>query len=485
MTVEKHKARLSSELTRARVRRSHPTLASLRAAVLAATQSEEATYPRWTRVNLIKTSVDTQLETTFSSFARALSIEEVVKGERSVYIDEHVPGLLAVSPRVDLTKTEAYRSGALILQDKASCFPAYLLDPGTEGDVVDACAAPGNKTTHAAAILHSRVAEGEGLRRKVFAFEKDAGRAETLSKMVERAGAKGTVRVALQDFLKVKPTDEKYKDVSALLLDPSCSGSGIVGRDSTPELHLPEAPAQPGKAGAKDKEVKGKKEKKAEKKEEKKRKREEEEGEKPVMVDDEGNVQTLKGEQELAQRLRALSGFQLTLVLHALEFSSAKRVTYSTCSVHAEENESVVMRVLESEVAKRRGWRVLRREEQVAGMREWPVRGEVGACGGDQDIADGCVRSFKGDGRGIMGFFVVAFARDGEGAVEEPYVRDEEGRIVRDAEGMPMLKATGEFASIEGGKEESVDKEVTKNKSGKMESESDEESDGVWGGFDD
>src|SRR5690606_39002784 len=120
-----------------------------------------------------------------------------------VYIDEHVPCLLAVSPKVDLTRTEAYKSGALILQDKASCFPAYFLDPDTSGDVIDACAAPGNKTTHIAAILHSRRAETEPLRQKVFACEKDAGRAETLSKMVERAGAKGTVRVALQDFLKV------------------------------------------------------------------------------------------------------------------------------------------------------------------------------------------------------------------------------------------------------------------------------------------
>lgn len=441
------------------------------------------------RVNLIKTDVDSQLETTFSTFARAFSIDEVVKGEKSVYIDEHIPALLAVSPKVDLTKTEAYKSGALILQDKASCFPAYLLDPDTDGDVVDACAAPGNKTTHVAAILHSRRAEDEELRRKVFAFEKDAGRAETLSKMVERAGAKSTVRVALQDFLKVNPKDDKYKDVAALLLDPSCSGSGIVGRDSMPELHLPEAPTPPGKGNAKGKEGKGGKK---EKKEDKKRKRDEEEPEKPVMVDDEGNVQTLKGEQELTQRLRALSAFQLTLVLHALEFSSAKRVTYSTCSVHAEENESVVMRVLESEVAKRRGWRVLKREEQVRGMREWPVRGEVEACGGDEGIAGGCVRSFKGDGRGVMGFFVVAFVRDGEeGVKEEPYVRDGEGKIVRDGEGMPMLKATGEFVNIEGGREESVDKGVVKGESGEDESGSgdesgsDDEDAGEWGGFDD
>ena len=451
-------------------------------------------------MNTLKSDVDTQLETTFRSYERVYSVPEVVAvvggGEKKkLYIDEHVPGLLGVSPGADLTKTEAYAAGALILQDKASCFPAYLLDARTDGDVVDACAAPGNKTTHAAAILQARCAEGEKLGRKVLAFEKDAARAKTLAKMVEKAGAKGIVRVGFgQDFLKVDPRDERYRDVTALLLDPSCSGSGIVGRDSAPELHLPEPPPPPGfkKGGAADK--------KGEKKDKKRKRGGDEEG--PVMVDDEGNVQRLKSEQELAQRLRALAAFQLTLLLHALEFPAARRVTYSTCSVHHEENEGVVMAALGSEVARRRGWRVLRREEQVSGMREWPVRGVVDGCGGDEGVAGGCVRSYKGDGRGVMGFFVVAFVRDGEDEArgEEPFARDEEGRIVRDEEGMPLVKATGEFASIprEGGEQEkeSEGEDGSESESGESEDESgsdatsgvdgsDDGDDAEWGGFDD
>lgn len=489
--IERYKARLASELTRARLRRGHPTLDALRQAVLTETRPEEEAYPRWVRVNSLKTDVDAQLESTFRSYERVYSVPEVLSGERRLYIDEHVPGLLAVSPRVDLTKTEAYKSGGLILQDKASCFPAYILDPSTDGDVVDACAAPGNKTTHLAAILQTRAAEGERLTARVLAFEKDTGRAKTLSKMVEKAGAKGIVRVGFgQDFLKVDPRDARYANVRALLLDPSCSGSGIVGRDSAPELHLPEPPAPPGQKGRK----------KPGKGEEKKRKREDGE-EKPTVVDDEGNVQTLKSEQELAQRLRALSAFQLTLLLHAFEFPAARRVSYSTCSVHVEENEGVVVAALASDVAKSRGWRVLRREEQVGGMREWPVRGEVEGCGGDGEVAEACVRSYKGDGRGVMGFFVVAFVREGkeEGAQEDgPYVRDEEGRIVRDQTGMPMLKATGEFAAVleDEAKERSADDDG-EGGSGSEESGSagadssgsdasgDDDSEEEWGGFDD
>ena len=47
-----------------------------------------------------------------------------------------------------------------------------------------------------------------------------------------------------------------------------------------------------------------------------------------------------------ACRLRRLSGFQLRLVLHALSFERVRRVVYSTCSAFREENECVVLDAL-------------------------------------------------------------------------------------------------------------------------------------------
>ncbi|KAL7798439.1 S-adenosyl-L-methionine-dependent methyltransferase [Trichoderma ceciliae] len=455
-STERHKGRLSSELTLARLRRKAPTIAILKEQVERASAGEEANYPRWVRVNALKSSVEEQLETTFSKHTRAESIQDIVsKAGRHIYIDPHVPNLLAISPGMDFAKVEAYTSGGIILQDKASCFPAYLLDPRSEdGDVIDACSAPGNKTTHLAAILHEHRPEFEDAPQTIYAFEKDSRRAQTLEKMVRIAGSKDVTRIGFgQDFLQVDPTSEKFKDVGALLLDPSCSGSGIVGRDSMPELHLPDPPMDnrggKGKPSTVDTNTK-------------KRRHDEVDGStQNVLVDDDGNETVVKSEKDLEARLEALSAFQLTLLLHAFRFPRAKKVTYSTCSIHSQENERVVIRALASDIAKARGWRILRRVDQVSGLRDWPVRGLVEAAEGDEAVAEGCIRSYKGDGRGVMGFFVAGFVRDsvdigafvdasGDDDYQGPYLRDDDGRILRDVIGMPVLKSTERPVSLHG-----------------------------------
>ncbi|KKA28082.1 hypothetical protein TD95_003607 [Thielaviopsis punctulata] len=495
--VERHKGRLSSELTRARLRRKMPSLQALRALVARDARAEDDGYPRWIRVNSLRSDIATELATTFAAYVQVASLAELMQAApgTAIHVDQHVPNLLAAAPGTDVTKTDSYRDGRIILQDKASCFPAYLLDPQPHhGDVVDGCAAPGNKTTHVAAILAERRADAHvdaGRRALVYAYEKSRPRSDILTKMVGVAGAKDAVRIAFgQDFLRTDPVSMGF--VGALLLDPSCSGSGIVGRDANPTLHVPTAYSAGAAAGAG-----------------KKRKREQEEtplavagaGAAPaerVLLDDDGEpVYAAASAQDLDARLRALAAFQTKIVLHALQFPAARRVTYSTCSVHAEENEGVVLAVLASEEARRGGWRMLKREEQVRGMREWPVRGEVAAAEGDEEVAQACVRAYKGDGRGVMGFFVAGFVRDeipgtksegeGEGADAEPYVRDAEGVIVREqGTGMPLEKKTGRFVELKADeKEESADGSDGDSSSESDSAASSSEEEEEWGGFDD
>jgi 25S rRNA (cytosine2278-C5)-methyltransferase len=64
------------------------------------------------------------------------------------------------------------------VQGKASCMPASALRPKAGWRVLDCCAAPGNKTTHLAALV--------GPQGAVLACERDAERMHTLKRTVAR-----------------------------------------------------------------------------------------------------------------------------------------------------------------------------------------------------------------------------------------------------------------------------------------------------------
>jgi putative methyltransferase len=130
-------------------------------------------------------------------------------------------------------------------------------------------------------------------------------------------------------------------------------------------------------------------------------------------------------EHKLQARLKALSEFQLRLLKHAMSFPAAQRITYSTCSIYEEENEDVIVQALLSDIAFRRGWRVITRHEQVSGLRNWPRRGNLSAFQRSMDkeqeetsltdlgtIADACIRCIKSGEEGTMGFFVAGFVKD-------------------------------------------------------------------------
>ncbi|KAG8268464.1 putative 28S rRNA (cytosine-C(5))-methyltransferase [Homalodisca vitripennis] len=162
---------------------------------------------------------------------------------------------------------------------QSSCLAPYLLRPHAHSTVLDMCAAPGLKTIQLAGIAQSG---------KVYAVERDEGRFQSLKEMIANSGADNVVTLH-NDVTKLSL--EKYSDVEYILLDPTCSGSGMRDRQPRSSLH-----------SSSDKE-----------------------------------------------RLYKLQGFQLTLIRFAFtKFPAAKRVVYSTCSLNVEENEEVVQAALNS-----------------------------------------------------------------------------------------------------------------------------------------
>jgi len=163
--------------------------------------------------------------------------------------------------------------------------------------VIDATAAPGIKTTGIAGKM-----ENKG---KIFAFDQDPHRLQTLVRLTTNFGATN-VTALCKDFLAINPHDKKYSRVEYILVDPSCSGSGIVSRFD----HLF---GEEEEAGS-------------------------------IVHNEQG-----KKKKESDSRLHQLAAFQLKILLHAMQFPNAKRIVYSTCSVHQIENEDVVLNALNAQ----------------------------------------------------------------------------------------------------------------------------------------
>ena len=369
-------------------------------------------HPRWVRINTVKTTLKEQLATTFAGYTVVDSVEEILETPKSelVHLDKHIPNLIAVPQSAEVVNTAAYLEGQLILQEKASCFPAYLLGAPCEGkDYLDACAAPGNKTTHMAAILRDASSSSKS-RTKIFACERDKTRAMILQRMVSLAGVEDVVTVRPgQDFLRLDPDQPPWDNVGSILLDPSCSGSGIVGRDETPNITLPNREdIQPSGSRSR------------------KRKRRSKDVPIEAGLTEKVNtpVATDQNAQQHDERLAALSAFQLRILLHAFQFSNASRIVYSTCSVHAQENEYVIMKALQSSQAIEGGWRIVLAEEQPSGLQSWHIRGQRSACLDAlselankevvtlvEKVASACIRCERATKEGTQGFFVAGFSR--------------------------------------------------------------------------
>lgn len=215
----KHRARLQAELARMKVKKKVSRNEDLLPARIQHPAGDQ--LPRYVRVNTLKTTVEDAVDYLkrdgFSYLGQAARLDDLNLKGKTFVMDLHLPELLVFPPKTDFHDHFLYKAGHIILQDKASCLPAYLIDPPAGSHVIDACAAPGNKTSHLAAIMKNKG--------KLFAFDLDPKRMATMSTLLLKAGVT-CQQLANQDFLKVDPDSPQYKDVEYILLDPSCSGSG-------------------------------------------------------------------------------------------------------------------------------------------------------------------------------------------------------------------------------------------------------------------
>lgn len=331
-------------------------------------------FPRYVRVNVMHSTVTHAANVLQEELTKASSD----KAKSTVYADAHVPDLLVLPPNASSwlhQDSDLVKTGKIVLQDKSSCFSALVCASSSDshGDYIDACSAPGNKTSHLAALLHASLTaaddEEEPPKKKkkrkgkaankiqstVFACERSSARFDTLKNRMDQLVSSSSVAVEPihGDFLKIDPSDPKYANVRAIMLDPSCSGSGIV---NAPDRST-------------------------------------------TQNSDEKN------------RIKTLANFQTVALKHSMSFPQVERIVYSTCSVHDEENEMVVSNALaemnSAETEDGSEWKLVAPQC----LQHWPRRGKEGVGGLSKSQADCLIRCDGLDGDETNGFFVSYFER--------------------------------------------------------------------------
>ncbi len=173
--------------------------------------------PQTLRVNTLKTDRDTLLSALADAghLARPCSFapEGIILEKRA---DAPLPG---------------DREGWYQVQDEASMLIAHLLDPKPGDRILDACAAPGGKTTHLAALT--------GNQASILALDKHPQRVELVRQGSTRLGCAGIE--AREWDLTVPPDFLAGESFDRILVDAPCSGLGVLRRN--PESRWSRKPA--------------------------------------------------------------------------------------------------------------------------------------------------------------------------------------------------------------------------------------------------
>jgi 16S rRNA (cytosine967-C5)-methyltransferase len=128
-----------------------------------------------------------------------------------------------------------FNEGAFYVEDEAAQLVPPLLDPQPGDIVLDACAAPGGKSTHLAALMHNK-----GI---IYAVDRKETRLDVMRSNCRRLGVQavvpivGDIRQPLEWVPMIetaRPPSEKASagepSIDRILVDAPCSGLGVLRR---------------------------------------------------------------------------------------------------------------------------------------------------------------------------------------------------------------------------------------------------------------
>lgn len=139
--------------------------------------------------------------------------------EKKILVDE-IPdlseGFFVKSTPFALGATTEYLMGYYYIQSRVSMLASVLLDPSPGTVVIDACAAPGGKTTHLAQLMNN-----EGM---MIACDLSSRRIKSLISNLSRCGINNCI-CYIMDAHKLPELGVK---ANKIMLDAPCTGEGLV-----------------------------------------------------------------------------------------------------------------------------------------------------------------------------------------------------------------------------------------------------------------
>ena len=159
------------------------------------------------RVNKLKTSIQ--------------EVEKILTEEKIQYnkILEEMPEFLEIEKIKDIENNKFFKKGYFTVQDVSAGLTVKILSPKPNEIVLDACSAPGGKTTYIAEIM-----ENKG---KIVAGDIYEHRLNLINENCERLG------ISIVETKQIDGTifqEDFYQKYDKILLDVPCLGIGVIRR---------------------------------------------------------------------------------------------------------------------------------------------------------------------------------------------------------------------------------------------------------------
>jgi len=138
----------------------------------------------------------------------------------------NTPQAIVLTKSTDIAQLPTYEEGGFSVQDPAAQQAALILQPQAGESILDACAAPGGKTSHLLEMSKNAA--------KVFALEKEPERLDRLAENLYRLDLEADYAVGDAS----QPADWwNGQQYDKILLDAPCSATGIIRRHPDIKWH--------------------------------------------------------------------------------------------------------------------------------------------------------------------------------------------------------------------------------------------------------